>query len=171
MDKPTNPTAEPGPPGPPDVERRVRLYRGQWIGLPILMLIPILAMTSALGGTRKTLVIDRPGLQAVVDYPTRLRAGQWSEVEVRLRNTSGAALDTVTVAFDPEYFKRFARVSFMPEPAAAPYRVDLDGLGPESTAVVRVEFEGDLAWRNRGRIGVHHAGDSTYIQISTFILP
>lgn len=159
-----------GPPDAPDIPRRVRLYPGQWIGIPILILIPLLAMLSVFGETRATAEASDGPVHVEVDYPTRLRTGQRSEIEVRVRNLSAAALTAVTLSFDPDYFARFADVSFMPGPGA-PYELELTGLGPGETSVLRIELEGDRAWRSHGRISVHHDGGAAHLPLSTFTFP
>jgi hypothetical protein len=158
------------PPEVPEVTRRVRLYGGQWVGIPLLILIPVLAVLSVFGETRDTVAAASPAVRLQVDYPARVRSGQQSGIEVRLRNVSGASLDGVTVTFDPAYFERFARVSFMPQPGA-PYEVELTGLDPGGVSVLRVEFEGDRPWRSRGHIEVGHGGARTRVMISTFTFP
>jgi hypothetical protein len=157
------------PPGAPAVRRRVRLYPGQWIGIPILILIPLLAALGVFGERRETVEFIGAAIRLEVDYPTRLRNGQRSDIEVRVRNLSAAPLDVV-VMFDPTYFGRFTRVSFTPG-QSAPSEVELTDLEAGRAAVLRVELEGDKPWRNRGRVGVRHAGDTAHVPIRTFILP
>jgi hypothetical protein len=169
MNHTPHPTDRTEPPGVPEVRRRVRLYPGQWIGIPILILIPLLAALGVFGERRETVVWTGAAVRLEVDYPTRLRNGQRSDIEVRVRNLSAASLDAV-VMFDPTYFERFTRVSFTPG-QGAPNEVDLTDLGAGHAAVLRVELEGDRPWRSSGRVGVRHAGDTAHVPIRTFTLP
>jgi hypothetical protein len=157
------------PPGAPEVRRRVRLYPGQWIGIPILILIPLLAALGVFGERRETVEVTGAAIRLEVDYPTRLRNGQRSDIEVRVWNLSTEPLNAA-VLFDPAYFERFTRVSFTPG-QSAPNEVDLTGLEAGRAAVLRVELEGDKPWRSSGRVGIRHAGDTTHLPIRTFTLP
>lgn len=159
-----------GPPEAPEVPRRVRLYRGQWIGLPILILLPVLAILSVFGETRETGEAADRAVRLEVDYPSRLRKGQRTEIEVRVHNLSDHPIQAVTLTFDPLYFNRFTNVSFMPEPTA-PYEVELTSLEPGQPAVLRIELEGDRPWRGRGRIRVGHDGGTAHVGIRTFTFP
>jgi hypothetical protein len=158
------------PPAPPEMPRRIRLHGGQWVGIPLLVLIPILAALNVFGETRRIATVQTSALDVQFDHPSRLRTGQRSEVEVRVWNTTDATLDSVTVIFDPEYFSRFAQVSFMPDPAT-PYQVQLLEVGAGEVEVLRVELEGDRAWWSRGRAGVRHGDTTTHVEMRTFVFP
>jgi hypothetical protein len=158
------------PPRLPDLPRRVRLYPGQWIGIPLLVLMPVLAIFGVFGETRSKVDATGAAVRLEVDYPTRLRDGKWSEVQVRIRNASGDVLDDVTVTFDDAYLRHFARVTFTPV-LSLPLAVELNDLQPGETSVVRVEFHGNRPWRGRGRIAATHRGDTAAVLISTFTFP
>jgi hypothetical protein len=170
MAEPHDPPDLSEPPRLPDLPRRVRLYPGQWIGIPLLMLLPALAVFGVFGESRGSADATGAMLRLEVDYPTRLRAGKWSEVQVRIRNVSGTVLDDVAVTFDTEYLDHFSRLTFTP-PLTRPHAVELSDLHPGGTSVVRLEFEGDRPWWGRGRIGIAQGGDTTAVLISTFTFP
>jgi hypothetical protein len=170
MAEPHDPPDLSEPPRLPDLPRRVRLYPGQWIGIPLLMLLPVLAVFGVFGESRGSADATGAMLRLEVDYPTRLRAGKWSEVQVRIRNVSGTVLDDVAVTFDTEYLDHFSRLTFTP-PLTRPHAVELSDLHPGGTSVVRLEFEGDRPWWGRGRIGIAQGGDTTAVLISTFTFP
>jgi hypothetical protein len=158
------------PPGLPDVPRRVRLYRAQWIGIPVLILIPVLAALGVFGETRAQAEAAVGPIHMQVDYPVRLRDGQRSAIDVRLENRSAAVVDSVSVAFAADYLHHFADVAFSPVPTT-PYELTVVGLQPGDSAKLRVEFQGDRPWRSRGRIGLSLDGDTAHVRISTFIFP
>jgi hypothetical protein len=170
MAEPHDPPDLSEPPRLPDLPRRVRLYPGQWVGIPLLMLLPVLAVFGVFGETRGSADATGDVIRVEVDYPRRLRAGKWSEVQVRIRNVSGAVLNDVAVTFDASYLDHFSRLTFTPPPTL-PHAVELSELHPGATATVRLEFEGDRPWWGRGRIGVAHAGDTAAVFISTFTYP
>jgi hypothetical protein len=170
MAEPHDPPDLSEPPRLPDLPRRVRLYPGQWIGIPLLMLLPVLAVFGVFGESRGSADAAGAMLRLEVDYPKRLRAGKWSEVQVRIQNMSGAVLDDVAVTFDASYLHHFSRLTFTPA-LTLPQTIELSDLHSGGTSIVRLEFEADRPWWGRGRIGVTHGGDTTAVLISTFTFP
>lgn len=159
------------PPGPPDLPRRVRLYPAQWVGIPLLVLIPVLAVFGVFDLKREHQQLELAGLRVDVEYPTRMRHGQHAEILVHVRNRSGEVVDSLTLAFDPEYLHHFQDVSFTPSPTQG-YEVEVVGLEPGRMAVIRVVLQGFQPWRQRGRIEVQRPGaDAAHLPIETFVLP
>jgi hypothetical protein len=160
-----------GPPPPPEVRRRVMLHGAQWIGIPLLMLVPVLALLGVFGESRRHAEAGSDVLRVEVDYPQRHRTGLRSDIVVRLRNVSSAPLDGVSVAFDPAYFSDAFNVLFNP-PASAPHEVALPVLEPGAEDEVRVEFEAEHRWWRRGWIRVTRDGRAVAeLRIGTFVLP
>jgi hypothetical protein len=151
--------------------RRVHLYRGQWIGLPLLLLLPVLAMAGVFGEGRSTQTYTDQLVRFELDYPTRLRARQHSHITVRVERLAGNAADTIRVEFDPAWLDHFTELTIVPEPAR-PWIVELAGLERGDTAVVRVGLEANSHWRRSGRIRLSHAGGATHdVATTTFIFP
>jgi hypothetical protein len=171
MTEPDDPPDRAEPPPAPDLRRHVRLYTAQWIGIPVLMLVPLLALLGLFGENRARLEAARDGLDTTVDYPTRLRTGQRTHIELHVHNRSDLPAEDVTVRFEPRYFEHAFNLLFIPVPDA-PYEVKLPALAPGAAGRVRVEFELEQRWRNTGGISVFRDGqDTAHTRISTFILP
>jgi hypothetical protein len=159
-----------GPPPPPEVRRRVMLHGAQWIGIPLLMAVPLLALSGVFGESRRQAAAGDV-LRVEVEYPGRHRAGLRSDIVVRLRNVSPVPLDGVSVAFDPAYFSDAYNVLFHP-PASAPYEAALPMLEPGAEDEVRVEFEAEQRWWRRGWVRVTRDGRAVAeVRIGTFVLP
>jgi hypothetical protein len=162
-------TAEPPP--APEIRRRVRLYTAQWIGIPAMALIPLLALFGAFGERRTELTAAAAGLDVAIDLPTRVRTAQRTHIEVRVHNLSGDTARDVTVRFDPQYFEDAMDPSFIPE-RDAPYEATLPALPSGADGSVRVELEFGRMGRSTGAISVSRDGrEGTRTRISTFILP
>jgi hypothetical protein len=160
-----------GLPPPPEVPRRVMLHGGQWVGIPLLMVVPVLALLGVFGESRRHAAAAGDGLRVEVEYPERYRTGRRSDIVVRVRNVSPAALKGVSVAFDPEYLSDAYNVLFNP-PASAPHEVALPMLEPGAEEEVRVEFEAEHRWWRRGWIRVLQDGSAVAeLRIGTLVLP
>jgi hypothetical protein len=171
MTDPVDPPDDAKPPPAPDVSRHVRLYRGQWVGVPILVLIPVLALFGVFSENRSHLESAADGLDITIDHPTRLRTGQRTYIEVRVSNRSAGPAEDVTVRFDPRYFQHSLDLLFIPAPAV-PYEVTLPPLASGADGRVRVEFDPEKPWRRSGGISVSQRGrDVVHARVSTFILP
>jgi hypothetical protein len=159
------------PPPAPEVPRRVHLYRSQWIGLPLLVLLPLLALANVFGEARQTRTIGDDRIRVEVEHPTRLRVRQHSTVHVRIDRLAGTAADSIRVVFDPAWIGHFTKVSVVPDPEHA-WTVLLSDLAAGIRADVRVELEGTRLWRSRGWLRVEHVGGPAHdIELATFILP
>jgi hypothetical protein len=161
----------PEPPTLPEVPRRIRLYPGQWIGIPILFLVPVLALFNVFGESRQQVRDGSAELLVEVEYPDRLRSGQRSDIAVRVENHSARAIEGGGVSLDPGYFGRFADLIVMPA-ALVPYRVELPRLEPGQTSLVRVELAGGRAGRHEGEIAVaSDGGEAIRVRLRTFVFP
>jgi hypothetical protein len=159
------------PPEPPDIERRLKFYPLQWIGLPILIAVPVLALFGVLGESWSTLRGTTSSLEISVRYPTRFRYKQLNEVHVFVKNVSGQRLDTVTVSFDSTYISRFSTVTFLPA-ATRPYEVEMTEVLPGEDRLVVVELQGEQYWRHEGKLRVSGGeGDTASFPLSTIIFP
>jgi hypothetical protein len=158
-----------GPPPAPVMPRRVRLYRAQWLGLPLLLVLPLLGLAGAFGESRQTRTFADEFVRVEVDYPVRLRVRQPSAVHVRVDRLADMA-DSLLIAVDPAWLDRFAKVTVIPEPQHG-WSVWLRDPHPGSRAEVRVEFEARQLWSGRGRIHIQHAGGVGHVEITTFVYP
>src|ERR1051326_6345693 len=107
-----------GPVAPPQTRRRIAFTGKQRIGIPILTLIPLLALFGVFG-ERSATVEGRPASLAIsVRYPVRFRYRQPEPLEIAVRNVSPRVIDTILVWLDTAYLTRFADVRITPGPKA-----------------------------------------------------
>lgn len=156
----------------PEQPRRLRFYRFQWVGLPLVFLVPVLALLGVFGESWGHADAASTELSLRVEYPTRYRYKQTHTVEVFVENVSGGPLDTVVVAFDPTYVRRFSTLTFIPSPKE-PFEVELLDVKPGEVRLVRAELQGEHYGRHRGTVEVYRPGslDTARVSVSTLIYP
>lgn len=151
--------------------RRLRLYPAQLILMPILMLLPVLALGGWFDEAREQTTASAEGLRVRVDYPARLRHGQSTTLRVRVENLSDRPLGSAVVALDSAYLAGFENISFVPEPTH-PYGFEFIGLAPGEAGVLHGQMSAGSPWRIRGVIEVTAGnGEAARVPIDTFILP
>lgn len=165
------------PPSPPPFPRKVQFHRVQMIGMPLLMVVPLLALFGFFGESSTTTQTQNDRLRVQVTYTTRSRYKIASPVEVTVYNRSTTALATVEVRFAKAYIDQFADVVFTPQVTAITdqeYIVQLHDLPPEVTRVVTVNLQGERYGRHEGGITVSEASAPTNglaLPITTWIFP
>jgi hypothetical protein len=158
------------PAEPPSLRPSVVLTAKQWIGLPFIMAIPLLAALGTFGESTSTATIHSASLSVSVSYPARFRYRQIQALRVRVRNTSPAVLDTVLVSFDTAYVTRFSSVRFDPAPTSA-YVISVVHLMPGAEQLVSVELWGEEYGRHHGIIAASARADTARVPIATFVFP
>lgn len=156
----------------PDQPRHLRFYRFQWVGLPILFAVPLLALFGVFGDSRAQGEDSTAELRLHVEYATRYRYKQVRDIRVTLENVSRADLDSVVVRFDAGYILGFSVAAMLPEPDR-PFDVDILDLRPGETRLIRVELEGHTYGRQEGTITASRPGSPEVLRvpIRTFIYP
>ena len=157
---------------PPSKPRHLTFHRFQWIALPLMLLIPVLALLGVFGESSDQVRDETGELSLYVDYPTRYRYKQINTVEVFVRNRTPETIDTVLVALDASYAERFSTLMFIPA-ATEPFEVELLDVAPQETRRVWVEIQGEHYGRHRGDLKAYRPGavDTARVSLSTFIFP
>jgi hypothetical protein len=146
-DDKANEGGEPCPPPAPDMPRRFRLHNYQKVGLPLLVLVPVLAMGGLFGESTDTTDLVTQTLLVEIDYPTRLRYRTSGEMVIRVTNRSTEALDSLIVTIDPAYLSGFSDVNF-------------------------IEYRARDYWNRKGRVSVSGVDiDSATLPVTTFVFP
>lgn len=154
----------------PDLSRRIMLTRKQLIGLPLLLLVPLLSLFGVFGEHRTEIHVESGSLSVSVNYPDRFRYRQMQRLDIALRNTSTRPIDTLRVSLDTGYVSRFASVRIVPAPRSA-FVVDLIGVVPGATRVVTAELWGEQYGVHRGRIVASAGADSAVLDVRTIVFP
>jgi hypothetical protein len=159
------------PPDVPDIERRVRLYPRQALGLILLATVPILAMLGLLSERQTRDVAATPSLQVEAEYPTRLRVTRHAVLRVEATNRSGSTLDRVRVLLPEPWAVGFADRE-LARAATADGEIAFPPLGPGESRTVHVDLLAHRPGRHRGTLRVIPSpGDTLTLALSTLILP
>lgn len=158
------------PPEPPPFDRRIELDWPQKIGVPMLALIPLLAMAGVFGERWASQERENTQIAATVRYPTRLRAKLTRPMTVTVENRGATVLDTIEVAFDSTYVDRFVDINIIPQPLEA-YVASVTNVRPGETRRVHAEFISDKVGRHSGRVVVRARGDSIMFAVRTIVFP
>lgn len=150
----------------------MKLSRYQWVGIGLIVLVPVLALFEVFGESESQARSANAELAIRVEYPTRYRYKQINTVQVSVQNVSGAPIDTVIVSFDSAYASRFSDVTFIPS-AKEPFAVELVDLRPGSTRLVWAELQAERYGRHQGTIKAYRVGgaDTASVPVRTIIFP
>jgi hypothetical protein len=160
----------PDPPGPPEIRRRLALYRFQLIGLPFLLAIPLLALLGVFGERWQNVSGEGGALEASARYPAVFRYKMIDAIELHVRNRGHAVLDTITISLDSAYAGRFSTVTAIP-PFNGPFELELTRVEPGASRRVRIEIQAERYWSHSGYLTVAAAGDTIRMPLTTMVYP
>jgi hypothetical protein len=162
-------------PQPPEVEKRLRFTRAQMVGMPILLLISLLALLGIFDKASTQEILASDQLRVTVEYPTQFSYNQTEQIEIRVHNLSAHTIPSVTVRVDAAYLRAFSKIQFTPsvdEVSEEWFQVHLPEVNPEESRQVVVEYHSQSFWRREGMIRIEPEGSTALeTRISTFIFP
>ncbi|MEW6056381.1 MAG: hypothetical protein AB1540_07185 [Bdellovibrionota bacterium] len=155
----------------PAIRRRLKFWRHQWVAVPLLLAIPILAVSGVFGEKSWELTQMKNDVRIRVKYPERFRYNQLQPIEVVVENLANTTLKDVEVRFDTAYINKFSNVSFIPEPHNA-YRIKLNTLGPKEQQEIAAEIQAKDYGKHAGSVEVLAEGAVlAKVDISTIVFP
>jgi hypothetical protein len=164
-----------GLPQPPDVEKRLRFTRSQFVGMPILFALSLLALLGVFDHASTQQVHRSEQVEVTVDYPTRFNYNQPDRLHIHVRNLSMITIPTVTVGIEDAYLRAFSEIQFTPAVDQVEdewFQVHFNDVSPEGIYGLLVEFHSQGIGPHSGRIRVQPEGsEAVEMQISTFIFP
>lgn len=158
------------PPSPPDIAPKLRFFRTEMIGMPLIALLPILAIAGLFGPSTASAEGRIGAVQWSIEHPSVTRYENRDRLELRLSNSGDSAVSELTVAFDPEWIHAFAPVSFEPAPET-PYVVDVGEIGPGETRLVVIELTAEQYGKYQGRLVISDGAQTAIAPLETFIFP
>ena len=150
-----------GVPQPPSIQRLLLFKKTQLIGVPLIILIPVLALLGVFGESFETTRQTGDTFAVEITYPARFRYKMIDTMMVTVENVSAQAVPTVTVAFDAAYISQFSTVSFTPsvsEIAGDAYYVQLKQVEAGEVRRVVVTLQAERYWRHEGEVTVAPGG-------------
>ena len=168
-----------GVPQPPDIEEKWILKNVQKVGIPLLMLLPLLALFGLFGERTETVRGSGEILSVEVRHPTRVRLQTIGPMMVSVENISSQTVPTVTVTLSHEYISAFSNVTFSPSvdqitPDA--YIVKLTNVQAGEQRMISItQLQAEEYWWHEGSVGVAAGGPDAppdvEVDIGTFVFP
>ena len=163
------------PPKAPDIQSRFKLYNYQKIGIPILLLIPVLALFGLFGVGTEQVQAQNNALAVTVEYPTRLRYKVLDTIDVQVTNQTDAVLESVVVQFERDYINQFSESTFTPDVSQITeryYEVELQAIPAGESRHINITVESEQVGYHRGEIVVQvPSNDSLQFHLSTLAFP
>lgn len=163
----------PEPPTPPEVPRRLRFHRLQLIGVPLLAVLPVLALV----GVFSPRTLEAGGVSGsvglTVRYPATLRYQMQGRLEIRARNL-GDTPAQLAVEVERQYADRFEGLAFTPavtEATTGSYRVELGTVPAGASRSVSVEIRADDYWRSSGTVTLRSQDAAAKVLVGTWVYP
>jgi hypothetical protein len=158
--------------------RVVRLGPLEWIGVPLLALLPVLALLGVLGPSNAEQAVAVPASDLLVElsYPSRLRHKGDGEMRVLVHNTGSAPRRGLLLGLDQNYLERFGRVQSLPPSqsmVSGALRIALPPLAGGESASVRLMLEAGDWGRLPGwiELGDERGTALTRMEFRTLVLP
>jgi hypothetical protein len=165
----------PQPPQPPAVGRRLHLYHYQIIGLPILIMIPILALVGVLSQQDATITAASADFDVTIEYPTRCFYRMSSTIELSIRNTSAESMSAIKVSLERSYMRAFDSIQFIPDSVTlteGAYIIELNNVSPGETRRISIAYEPKRYWQHQGNLNISADGAAPVeIPLQTFVFP
>ena len=158
------------PPAPPEIPHRIRLSRLQWAGVPLLALVPVLALAGVFDDRSAVVEREVGSLSVRAELPQGVRQNRSGIIEIDLVNQGDAPV-SAEVAISPEYLDACIEIDMTPAPHRA-WTSRVDAIAPGQRAHVRLEFQGERAGLHQGVIRVREGrGEEIRIPLRTFVFP
>ena len=166
--------AVPQPPQPPKFERKLHFYPFQLIGIPILFVIPILALLGVFGETSTTIQQAENGLELEVHYSNRVLFQGLDGTEIHVENTSNQTISNLTIQIEKSFLDNYSDLSFTPEVdeiTEQAYVIELLDVQPGETRIVAYDSRGKIVGSHQGRITASTATSSVAVSLDVWIIP
>jgi hypothetical protein len=149
--------------------------RVQQIGIPLLLLLPILSIVGVFGNTLRTTTVTSTPVELTVEYPARTRYKTQQTIDIAVRNTADQPLERVTVRLDRAYIDAFEEITFTPDATAITeqaYEVDLANLPAGAVRQVTVELRPRSYWAHHGTVSAAPPDAAPAdVTLQTFVFP
>lgn len=163
------------PPQPPDdFSPHLSFYPFQLIGIPLLFLIPILALFGVFGETKATLQGVGNGLEMEVTYSNRVLFQGLDGSDISVTNTTNDLIPTLTVTIETAFLDNFSDVDFavsVTDVTDNVYIIELTDVQPGETRRVSYESRGAVAGSHRGIINAFAGASNVSVTVESLIIP
>lgn len=163
--------ASSAPPPPPERLAKLRFSFAQRIGLPVLLVIPALALAGWFGPVSTVGRATHGALDVVIESPNRLHYRQRAIMTVSVHNQGQHPLDDVRLRADTAWLRAFSNATFSPA-LSGDGTVHLGPLPAGETGHVVFAGEGEHAGRHAGALTVSaESADTVRLPLELTIFP
>jgi hypothetical protein len=162
--------SQPQPESPPPLKRRWMFHRTQALGVPLLAVLPLLAISGAFGPSTDKVHAQGNGLRIEAEAPTRMRYKTTERLRLRVTNL-GDATARPTLFLEHAYLEAFTKVVAHPAPRAiqnGQLVFDVGPLAGGSTAEVAIQLEAEKYGRVPGFAALE---GGPRVIFDTFVIP
>lgn len=155
----------------PEFQPKIKLWRYQWIGIPLLLLIPILALLNVFGVQHENISYTGNGVEINGKYPVKMRYGQEEFLRLEIKNGSKQDLKGTRVIVDKSYVERFDGAEFSPD-VTENYSVNLGTLKRGETKIFSLKLKAGKGGTYDGGLTVMSQNKQLYrTDVETVIYP
>jgi hypothetical protein len=163
------------PPQPPDFNRRFQLYPYQYIAIPLLFVIPILALLGAFGQAITSAEAANTSLAVHVKYESRMHYQLFVPIVITVTNQTDETLSDVRVYISRDYLDGFSQITLMPAAETitdTAYVIELQTLEPNETQTVTGDIRAHTTGRYMGSIRVEATNAETVsVSLESIVFP
>jgi hypothetical protein len=164
----------PEPPQPPEYERKLKFYPYQLIGIPLLFLIPILALFGVFGETSTVIQSEANGIELEIHYANRVLFQGLDGTEIHVRNATETVIPALTISIEKAFLDNYSDIAFTPDVEEindVAYILELSDVQPSETRIVTYDSRGKIIGAHRGTVTASYEGDGPSVILETFIIP
>jgi hypothetical protein len=162
------------PAQPRAFEPRLKFYPYQLIGIPILFLIPILALFGVFGETSTVAQSEANGIDLEVHYTNRVLFQGLDGTEIQVRNATDAVIPILTITVEKAFLENYSDISFAPNVDKIndeAYFFELLDVQPNETRIVTYDSRGKIAGSHSGTVTASYEAGDASVTVETFIIP
>jgi hypothetical protein len=162
------------PPKPPEIKREISFYRNQMIGLPIIALLPLLALFKVFDTSLDTVKSSNEGLSLSVRYPTKIRNRTIEPMQITVTNETGVEQKELEVHVSRGFVEKFKQIKFEPDVddiERDSYVVQLKDVKPGEERTIDMDIETDMVGTHDCRVWASTGDEEASASFKTFVYP
>jgi hypothetical protein len=135
---------DPEPPQAPTFKRKLRFYFYQYLGLPLLLLIPVLAIFGVFDQalTRQEQTGDEVSIS--IDYPSHYRYERAGTIRIHVQNNREESIPLLSIEISKVYLEHFRELHFVPDVShmnLESYIIELTEILPGTSQGIRIDLQ------------------------------
>jgi hypothetical protein len=161
------------PPQPPEVRRRVAFLRYQLIGMPFIIILPVLGAFGVFDNKMSLAKASAAGIELEVRYYRQLCRQSIEPMTVEVTNSSQAPA-TLEVEVDRSAVEAEDALQIRPEPKeldSRTYRFQFRDVPPGAMRTVEIDLGAGRPGMHRGSVRARSGASVAAVELETFSFP